>query len=268
MKPSHLTPLTALVLFTSIASAHDTWVETHTNLIRTGDAVYIDLKLGNHGNEHRDFRLASKIGLEDCTLDVLDPAGKPYDLKPRLVDTGYAPKEGYWTGKFVAAAPGLYTVAHTLDKVVNHGRPIRAIKSGKAYFAVSPSLDRPDPESATGFDRPLGHPFEIVPQTSPVLPMGPGQPLKVRLLFKGKPMANTRISFIPRSDELTEDFDESYERMTDENGLATFTPKTGDQYLVVAHHTAEDESSDEYDLTAYAATLCVFVPEICPCCGE
>ncbi|QDU37212.1 Nickel uptake substrate-specific transmembrane region [Maioricimonas rarisocia] len=208
MHTSRLTLLCTVLLAATSASAHDTWVETNTNLIRTGDAIYVDLKLGNHGNEHRDFKQASKIGLEDCTLNVLDPGGKPYDLKPRLVDTGYAPKEGYWTGKFVAAAPGLYTVAHTLDKVVNHGRPIRAIKSGKAYFAVSPSLDRPEEESATGFDKPLGHPFEIVPQSSPVLPMGPGQPIDVQLLLKGKPLPGARISFIPRSEELTAEFDE------------------------------------------------------------
>ncbi len=53
-----------LILVLALASsalAHDTWVETNTNLIRTGDAVYVDLKLGNHGNDHRDFKLASPI---------------------------------------------------------------------------------------------------------------------------------------------------------------------------------------------------------------
>ncbi|MBN69266.1 MAG: cobalt ABC transporter substrate-binding protein, partial [Gimesia sp.] len=68
--------------------AHDTWVESNTSLIRSGDAIYIDLKLGNHGNHHRDFKLASKIDLEGCTLDVLDPTGKAYDLKSTVIDTG------------------------------------------------------------------------------------------------------------------------------------------------------------------------------------
>ena len=50
------------------ALAHDTWVQTNTNLVRAGDAVHIDLMLGNHGNDHRDYKLTSKTGLENCTL--------------------------------------------------------------------------------------------------------------------------------------------------------------------------------------------------------
>ena len=167
-----------LLLTVSQAMAHDTWVETNTNLIRTGDAIYVDLKLGNHGNEHRDFKLASKIDLEACTLHVISPAGKKYDLKPRLVDTGYAPREGYWKAKFVAAKPGIYTVSHTVDKIVNHGHPLRSIKSGKTYFVVSPALDKVDP-AQTGFEKPLGHALELVPTANPVTPMGPGQAISV-----------------------------------------------------------------------------------------
>jgi uncharacterized GH25 family protein len=58
----YLSTLTvALVAAAGFAPAHDTWVQTNTNLVRTGDAVHIDLMLGNHGNDHRDFKLASKF---------------------------------------------------------------------------------------------------------------------------------------------------------------------------------------------------------------
>jgi uncharacterized GH25 family protein len=249
------------------AAAHDTWVETNTNLIRAGDAVYIDLKLGNHGNEHRDFRLASKINLEHCTLEVIDPAGNAYDIKDRLADVGYTPAEGYWMAKFAAVEPGLYIVSHTIDSIVNHGRPVRSIKSGKACFVASPTLDRVSRDHP-GFDRILGHPLELVPVTNPVTPMGPGQALSVRLLLKGEPARDMRVSFIPRGVDLAEGFDADYERMTDENGEAEFVPTAGGQYLIVAHHRAEDETGDGYDLTQYSATLTVFVPELCPCCTE
>ena len=85
--------LLTVCLTVASAAAHDTWVETNTNLIRARDAVYINLKLGNHGNHHRDFKIASKIDLEGCSLNVIDPAGKTYDLISELTDTGYAPKE-------------------------------------------------------------------------------------------------------------------------------------------------------------------------------
>lgn len=73
------------------ALAHDTWVQPNTNLIRTGDAIHIDLMLGNHGNEHRDFKLASKLSADQIqSFDVIAPDGKKYDLKPDLIDLGYA----------------------------------------------------------------------------------------------------------------------------------------------------------------------------------
>src|SRR5262249_26854883 len=146
--------VTILALFGTVptALAHDTWVQTNTNLIRTGDAVHIDLMLGNHGNEHRDFKLASKTSLDGVTLKVHDPKDRVYDLHEQLGDTGYTPKEGFWTAKFTATAPGLYLVEHSVDRIVNHGKPIRSIKSAKTFFVVSKSLDRVPTENP-GYDR-------------------------------------------------------------------------------------------------------------------
>ncbi len=249
------------------ALAHDTWVQTNVNIVREGDAVYVDLMLGNHGNDHRDFKLASKIDASKCTLAVMAPDGKSYDLKERLIDTGYAPKEGFWTAKFAAAKPGIYTVAHSMDQVVNHGAPVRAIRSAKCFFAASPSLDK-IPKDWAGFDRPLGHDFELVPESNPVVPMGPGVPIKVKLLFKGQPLGGVKISFVPRGETLAEGMDKKYERITDAQGRASFTPTTGNYYLIVAHHRVPVAGNPGYEAIAYAATLTVFVPEICPCCGN
>jgi uncharacterized GH25 family protein len=255
-----------LATATAVADAHDTWVETNTNVVRTGDAVHVDLKLGNHGNDHRDFKLASKIRLEGCTLDVVAPDGTVYDLRPELADVGYAPNEGYWAGKFVAGRPGLYLASHRQEQVVTYA-PVRVVRSGKACFVVSDSLDRV-PADNPGFDRILGHPLELVPVANPVTPMGPGQTLKVKLLYKGKPLPETRVSFIPRGATLGAGTDAEYDRTTDADGLAEFTPKTGNVYLVVAHHLESGESGAGYDSTKYAATLTVFVPQVCPCCLE
>jgi uncharacterized GH25 family protein len=253
-------------LCVSPLSAHDTWVETNAHLVRSGDAVYIDLKLGNHGNDHRDFKLASKIDAKDCSLDVLAPGGIKYEVRDTLADVGYAPKEGYWTAKFVAAEPGLYTVASRSDRVVSYA-PTRSVKSAKTMFVVSNRLDKVATDQ-TGFNTPLGHAFEIVPMTNPVLPMGPGQPINVQVLFQGKPWAAGKVSFIPRGETLEEGFDAQYERTTDSQGLASFTPRTGNVYLVVAHHLEPLEAGDGYESTKYSATLVVRVPEVCPCCNE
>lgn len=257
----------AVLVVPAMATAHDTWVQTNTNVIRSGDAVHVDLMLGNHGNDHRDYKLASKAGLKAISLNIRDPENRVYDLREQLCDTGYTPKEGFWTAKFAATAAGLYLVEQTSDAVVNHGKPTRSIKSGKTFFVVSRSLDR-IPIDNPGFDRILGHPLELVPTANPVTPMGPGKPIEVRVLLKGKPLPDANVSFIPRGETLSEDFDERFERRTDRNGEARFTPTTGNYYLVVVHHKADDESGAEYEATQYSATLNVFVPELCPCCGE
>src|SRR3954466_11896165 len=98
--------LAAAFALAAAAGAHDTWVQTNTNVVRAGDAVHLDLMLGNHGNDHRDFKQAGKADLSASTLAVVAPDGKRYDLKDRLLDTGYTPAEGHWTARFTATAPG------------------------------------------------------------------------------------------------------------------------------------------------------------------
>ena len=260
-----LFPAVVLGLAT-VLQAHDTWVQTNTNILRVGDQVHVDLMLGNHGNDHRDFKLAGKVDPAAGTLEVQDPNGKRYDLKDRLVDTGYTPKEGYWTTRFTAVQPGMYLVAHASDHVVSYA-PKRSVKSAKTYFVVSESLDRV-PQLNPGFDKVLGHPLELVPARNPVTPMGPGMPIEVRLLYKGRPLPDARVSFIPRGEPLSEEFDPRFERKTDDKGHARYTPTEGNYYLVVAHWDEPAESGKGYQSTKYSATLTVFVPQICPCCGE
>jgi uncharacterized GH25 family protein len=255
-----------LTASTSAARAHDTWVETNTSIVRTGDAIHVDLKLGNHGNDHRDFKLAGKAKPEGGTLEVIAPDGTVYDIRAGLADVGYAPNEGYWTTKFVAGRPGFYLVSHRQEQVVTYA-PVRVVRSGKACFVVSDSLDRVPGENP-GFDRVLGHALELVPAANPVTPMGPGQALRVKLLYKGRPLPETRVSFVPRGVTLDEGTDAEYDRTTDADGLVDFTPKTGNVYLIVAHHVEPGEAGEGYDSTKYAATLTVFVPEVCPCCLE
>ncbi|QJX01303.1 DUF4198 domain-containing protein [Frigoriglobus tundricola] len=259
----------AAVLATAVGSApaHDTWVQTNTNIVRTGDAIHIDLLLGNHGNDHRDFKVAGKLSADAIqTFEVIAPGGKKYDLKPDAADLGYAPKEGFHSAKFVAAKPGLYVAAQRSDAVVTHGKPVRSVRSAKAFFVVSDSLDKVAKDQR-GYDEPLGHKLELVPETNPVVPMGPGTPIKVKLLFEGKPLAGTKVSFVPRGTALKEGADPEHDRTTGPDGRAVFTPKTGNYYLVVAHHPRADRG-EGYEATLYSATLTVFVPEKCPCCGD
>ena len=254
------------LLLTATAFAHDTWVQPNASIVRVNDVVHIDVLLGNHGNDHRDFKLAGKVDPKDITLEAIAPDGKRTDLKAGLTDQGLAPKEGFWTMRFTPTSPGLWLIAQTSEKVVDYA-PTRSIKSAKTFVLATKSLDKV-PIDTKGFDRQLNHALELIPQTNPVAPMGPGTKLSVKLLYKGKPLADSRISFIPRGQTLSENFDDRFERKTDAQGIASIELPDANFYLVAAHHQDPNDKGDGYDATKYSATLSVYVPAICPCCGE
>ena len=144
------------------------------------------------------------------------------------------------------------------------GREVGNLDPGE--IGVSDSLDKPALDFK-GFSSPMGHELELVMLSHPVSPVGPGTPIKVRLLHKGKPLAGAKVSFIPRGTTLKEGTDSEYERTTDAEGKASFAPKVGTFHLIVAHlETAE--KGPGYEATGLSAALTVYVPERCACCGE
>ena len=190
-----------LVLLLALAAptaafGHDTWVQTNTNLVRSGDVVHIDLMLGNHGNEHRDFKLAGKLALDGATprghragRDAIRPEG-PADRH------------------------GLHAAGGLLDDPVRagrarplHGRP--PLRPGDELRPGAVDQERQDllrrraePRQAAGRQprlRPAARPRPGVgPGRQPGHADGAGTPIRVRLLYKGKPLAGERVSFIPR----------------------------------------------------------------------
>ena len=245
------------------AVAHDTWLEASPRLVRPDDVVHIGLFLGNHGNDHRDFKIAGKVGsLDEVQIEVVGPDGRKTDLVPDMVDIGSAPKEGYWSGRFAPAVEGLHCVSH-FRQGIRHGA--MGFKGGKTYFLASESLDRPAPSKGS-LPGTLGHPLELVLEGHPVLGSGPGEPITVTLLFKGKPLADQVVSFIPRGATLEEGFDAEHERRTDADGRCSYTPREGNVVLVVSHLVRPEERGEGFDKTSYAATLVIDVPQRCPCC--
>lgn len=256
MHYSHFAFLT-LLLLAPIAHAHDVWLETNTPLVRLGEQIEIDLRLGNHGNNHRDFKLASKVAPESASLQLRTPSGKRQDLKAALVDLGYTPKEGYWSAPLVAEESGYYVAFSADDKVVNHGRPVRSIRSAKVCWLADKSLDQPAPHG-DAYRQPLGLPFELICVTDPAR-AATGQALTVRLVRQGKPVVGQMVSFIPRGVELAEDFDPAYQPTTNQDGEATFSPKQAGVHLIVAAQLLESETGKGYEATRYGATLTVRV---------
>lgn len=247
------------MLLASPALTHDTWVETNTNLVRVDDVMHVDLMLGNHGNHHRDFKLAGRVDPQHIRFEWIAPDEQRTDLKPRLHDLGTESNPAYWTARLQPDAPGLHRVVCLDDKIV-HYAPQRSIKSAKTFFLASESLDEVFAPQA-GFDESLGHPLELVLKTDPAS-LAQGQPIEVQLLYEDEPLADTRLSFIPRGVELQREFDEQYERRTDQQGRVSFTPEQANVYLIVAHHEDPEAAGEGYDATKYSATITVRVSAV------
>lgn len=251
--------LLALVPLQS-SSAHDTWVEVNTPLQRAGEVVHVSLKLGNHENRGRDFKLAGLITIDWTSLDVIDPAGEVEDLTQQLKPTSSKDKEGYWLTTVDLPQAGMYTVVQSLDRVMSHGTSVRGIRTAKTHVFAANSLDHPDCQGRSVM-QPVGLPFELILETCPLKSVQVGAPLQVRLLKQGEPLADTVISFIPFGEELSAEFDPRYERRTDVEGRVEFEPEQAGLHLIVAKQQANDERTDDYEFTSYATTLTLHVPQ-------
>lgn len=237
-----------LALLVSSVSAHDTWVQLNVARADASQPVFADLMLGNHGNNHRDFQLASTIPLEGSTLELVAPDGTKSDLKGRLIPTAAEEKEGYWSTLVTPAGPGLDRVAHTYDAVVTYA-PKRVVKGAKSYFTSGA------PASSEAFSKPLGHTLEIVPLVDPTN-RSAGGTLEVRILFKGEPLKDAVVSCIPRGKELDLDFDPNHEARTNASGEAELPLPEPNIYLVVVHVKAPQETGENHSAgTDYAATM-------------
>jgi uncharacterized GH25 family protein len=120
-------------------------------------------------------------------------------------------------------------------------------------------VSEPDGKTAV-HSKPLGHTLEIVPVTHPVAETATEQPFRLRVLFNGVPLPETRVTSIPRGETLAEGFDSRFEKMTDANGEAEFLPSEANLYLFVVHLRKPDEAGAGYDGTAYSAALTVSIP--------
>ncbi len=247
------------ILSVTSAFGHDTWVESGSLLNRVSDPVYVDLKLGNHGNSHRDFKLASKITLKPCTLSLLRPDGQTVDLKGQLFDAGYAPKEGYWSTRYIPTEAGVHGVYHTLDTL--HGET-RALKTAKTVFLSARAQGMKtyvEPSDLNYVDRPLGFGLELVLKT-PVGGIAAGNEMTLELRLHGLAVEGIVVSFVPKGKQLAEGFDSDYERHTDANGIVRFTPGEAETYLIVAHLAAPMETGEGYTKTHYSATFVLAIP--------
>ena len=243
--------------FATSTNAHEIWLEVNTPVVKTGEVVHIASKLGNCGNGHRDFKTSGIIDPKWTTLHVLNSQNEQTSLLNQLTNTAAAPTEGHWTVRHTTQAPGLHWVVQTLDQVVEHGGALmHGVLTAKTLFVATETLDSIAVPSAADA---IGLPIEFVLESSPLPSVSSKKPIQIRVLKNGRPLPNVPVSFIPQGVKLEGDFDDRYQRRTDEEGRVTFMPQEANLFLISTEFIDPSESSDTYASTVYATTLTLHV---------
>ncbi|WP_424765553.1 DUF4198 domain-containing protein [Paenibacillus sp. sgz302251] len=248
------------VCMTTTALAHDGWSQTNAPIIGQGEVSYVDLLLGNHSNGHKSYRIAGQWSTDTSKVFVTTPADKKVDITATRFYTGEAATatepaiNNGFIASFSSSSPGAYIISVEGDSIFKHGETAsRTLRRAKSFVAVSdiPILDRV--KTLKGFSKAVNMDrAELVPDFNPSA-VTPGEQLNVRLLLKGKPLANTEVSLIRRSNS------EAQTLTTNSEGEAAFTTGPADYYLLRAKPSTDEKKDGEYSVTNYEATMTFMV---------
>ena len=203
------------------AAAHDTWVQTNTNLIRTGDAVHIDLMLGQPRQRPPRLQAGEQSrsgGLHAESVTIRTATGLR-SASTSSTDIGYTPKEGFWTSKFAADLPRVVPGrAHARQG----GQPRQAgaiDQAGQDVFRRQPVARQGAPENP-GSTGSSGTRWSWCRRRTPSPRWGREKRSAFASCSRGSRSKMPRVSFIPRGETLASDFDDRFERTTDGDGSA------------------------------------------------
>jgi len=248
--------LLATLLWAALPSAaHDFWIEPSAYRAKVGQTVTLSLRVGEHFRGDpvpRSKQLMAAFVGRDAVGEwaiagdeLRDPAGRLQLRKDGLTIVGYRSKPYPLTldaVKFEAflKEEGLERISKLRASRGESNEPDREqfYRFAKSMIATGTAV--------TGFDRPLGFRFEIVPETNPMA----ATPLRVRLLLEGKPHADALLVAIHRDDRTLH-----VTARTDRQGRATLTlPKRG-AWLVKSVEMAPAPAGTNLDWEGLWASL-------------
>jgi len=178
------------------ARAHDFWIEPSTFRPAVGQIVSTSLRVGQEfvGDPiPRSTQLFESFTIREAAgeravigMENRDPAGYVRIDKPGLAIIGYRSKANPL--QLDAAKFAQFLKEEGLESIVAQPKPHR-----EQFFRFAKSIIG---SGSKGFDKPFGYRFEIIPETNP----SAATPLRVRLLFEGKPLAGALVTAMHRDD--------------------------------------------------------------------
>ena len=241
--------------------AHDFWIEPSSLEPASGSRVSIRLRVGE------DFAgdPVPRVGERIERFAVVGPQGESTVVGAEGRDpAGYAHMGGEGTylvvyrsnrARVELEAPkfeeylrleGLERISELRKKRGQSGKPSREVYSRnvKSLLVVGGA-------ATPGFDKVLGLPLELVPEKNPY-GMTSKDPLPVRLLFRGKPLAGALVVAIPRSNPKGG----ALRQRSDSEGRVRFSLPPNDVWLVKAVHMIEaPQDAPNADWESFWASL-------------
>jgi len=198
--------IVALAAQATVARAHDFWIEPSTFRPASGQMVTASLRVGQEfiGDpvprssqlfESFTFRQAS--GERDVVgMENRDPAGYLRIDSPGLTMIGYRSKANPLAldaAKFESflKLEGLERISALRAQKHETEKPDR-----ENFYRFAKALLRNGDGAGARYDEPFGWRFEIVPETDPTSQT----PLRLRLIYEGKPLAGTLVTAMHRDD--------------------------------------------------------------------
>ena len=214
--------IVAVAAHATLAHAHDFWIEPSTFRPAVGQLVSTTLRVGQEfvgdpiprsgelidtftvreggkekevvGFENRDP--AGYVRVEQPGLSIIGYRSKPYPLEldaakfeEFLKNEGLERISAIRAQRHETAKPDHERFYRFAKSVLNSQLPV----SGGRVAGQSLATSNRQP-ATNSFDQPFGYRFEIIPETNPCA----ATPLRVRLMFEGKPLAGALVTALNR----------------------------------------------------------------------
>ena len=261
-----LAALTLAIATAPAATAHEFWIEPSDFRPAVGEVVTLTLRVGTDlvGDSVPYIRAWIRryfVVAPDRTYPVVavigdEPAGELRADTPGLYVIAYESTQDLARMnrerfRYYVEREGLEHIAGTFAAALEPDRIVRDhyYRYAKALL-VAGSPARPTP----GFDRVLGFEIELVPERNP-LEMRPDDRLPVRLLYRGKPLADTLVNAYRQARPR-----EPVSARTDAAGRVELLLPDSGMWLLNATHLRPPAAGDDADWESVWASLSFELP--------
>jgi uncharacterized GH25 family protein len=247
-----------LVFATNTANCHDIWIEASSGIVRRGEPFRIVCKSGNNFAGRPDFKTSGTIPLAELQTIAYLPTDKQKDLRPLLSNTASDESTGSWQATLDVEQTGIVWLLQRSEQIMEQGKRIRARLMAKTPVIISDSLDHVDISSPPVA---FSQPFEIVLNSDLIPNLESEEPIEVRIIKNGVPLADVQVNFSPLGTASQRPDDPQQQFKTDESGIASYQPTNAGLHIISCHYLDESEKSEKFAATYYSTTMCLDVRE-------